>query len=140
MVAAAPKEGVLKPWVAFLLFAGVIAAMALVMIMSGRTSLYRQMPLPYSPDVLAVRAAETTRKLGYNQPPTDTAHGFFLDDDYLAYRTPEIHRPLVGRNSEPDNPQRSTSGIARALATLNRAIAGGLRSQTHRTMCQAWCA
>src|SRR5688572_20414566 len=63
MVAAAPKAGTLKPWVATSLLGCVLAGLTLVMLFSGKTSLYRRVPLPFSPDVLAARAQEMTRRL-----------------------------------------------------------------------------
>jgi hypothetical protein len=107
MVAAAPKEGILKPWVAVSLLVWVIAAVALVMIMSGRISLYRRTPLPYSPDVLAVRAEEMTRRLGYDARPTDTAHGFLLDYEYLHY--------LYARDPSPARWEKLRTGQPAAL-------------------------
>jgi hypothetical protein len=85
MVAAAPKEGTLKPWVAVSLLACVLAGLALIMLLSGETSLYRRASLPFPPEVLAARAQEVTRRLGHDAQPTDTARGFFLDYRYLRY-------------------------------------------------------
>ncbi|HEX8456573.1 MAG TPA: serine/threonine-protein kinase [Pyrinomonadaceae bacterium] len=85
MVAAAPKQGSLRPPVAVALLLGVVCAIAFSVLMSGRVSLHRFVPLKKSPDDLAERAREITRRAGYSEPPLDTAHGFLGDYEYLTY-------------------------------------------------------
>ncbi|HEV2913190.1 MAG TPA: protein kinase [Pyrinomonadaceae bacterium] len=85
MVAAAPKEGALRPAVALALLASVFGLFALVSFLSGRVALYRMVPLEKSPEVLRERAREVAKKLGYTNPPTDTAYGIYPDRGYLNY-------------------------------------------------------
>jgi predicted Ser/Thr protein kinase len=86
MVAGAPKEGSLRPAVAASLLASVFVGLALVMFLSGRSSLHRLAPLDKSSEVLRERAGEIARGFGY--APTeaaDFAYGFDVDREYLAY-------------------------------------------------------
>ena len=85
MVAAAPKEGALKPVVAVALLAGVLVMLAVGSFLSSQTALYRMVPLEKSPEVLRERAREVARKLGYTDAPADSAYGLYPDRDYLDY-------------------------------------------------------
>ena len=63
------------------------------------------MDLPYSPEVLAQRARDITRQLGYSTPPVDTAANFEYDGDYLQHldhaggEHPDWNKVLNGRPS-----------------------------------------
>ena len=85
MVAAAPKRGSLRPWVAAALLAGVFAGFALVILLSGRNSLYRLAPLERSADDLRRRAGEVARRLGHDGPVADTVHGFAVDYELIDH-------------------------------------------------------
>jgi serine/threonine-protein kinase len=85
MVAAAPKEGALRPAVAAALLAGVLGLLALNCFLSGQVALYRMIPLEKSPEVLKERAREVAKRLGYTDAPTDSAYGVYPDRDYLQY-------------------------------------------------------
>ncbi|HEV2802718.1 MAG TPA: serine/threonine-protein kinase [Pyrinomonadaceae bacterium] len=85
MVAAAPKQGSLRPPVAVALLAAVLCAIAFAVLMSGRVSLHRFVPLKKSPDDLKERAREIAERAGYTEQPIDTAHGFLEDYEYLNY-------------------------------------------------------
>jgi predicted Ser/Thr protein kinase len=85
VVAAAAKEGALRPWVAAALLASVLAGVAAAVLLSGRAMLHRHAALAKPPEALRVRAEEIVRRLGYADPPADTAHGFGRAGDYLQY-------------------------------------------------------
>ncbi len=85
MVAAAPMEGVMRPAVALGLLASVLALLGLVCFLSKDVFLYRQTPMEKSADVLQERASEITKRLGYTEPPTDSAYGIGTDRSYLQY-------------------------------------------------------
>lgn len=85
MVAAAPKQGGLKPAVAITLLGAVIVMVALISFFSRYTALYRKVPLNKSPEVLRDRAAELVRKFGYTAEPGDSAYGMGIDRAYLGY-------------------------------------------------------
>jgi serine/threonine-protein kinase len=99
MVAAAPKEGSLRPWVALLCLLAILGAVAFRCFISDRVSLLPLVSPRKSPEVLADRAADLARRMGYANPPADAAYGLDVDHDYLEYleerdRTPERWRRL----------------------------------------------
>ena len=85
MVAAAPKQGGLKPAVAVALLASVIVMLAAVCFFSRYTALYRKIPLNKSPEVLRDRAAELVKKFGYTAPAGDSTYGMGIDREYLNH-------------------------------------------------------
>ncbi|HKR00095.1 MAG TPA: serine/threonine-protein kinase, partial [Pyrinomonadaceae bacterium] len=85
MVAAAPKEGVLRPAVAFTFLLTVLLGLTLAVLLSKKVFLHRHVPLEKSSDVLKDRAGEITKRLGYTAAPADTEYKFFYDIDYLFY-------------------------------------------------------
>jgi serine/threonine-protein kinase len=85
MVAAAPKEGALRPAVAVSLLAALLALLGAVCFLSKDVALYRQVPLDKSPEVLRDRAAELVKRLGYGDEPADSAYGMGVDREYLNY-------------------------------------------------------
>jgi serine/threonine-protein kinase len=101
MVAAAPKEGLLKPAVAVSLLAGILLAMAAVVVLSEKTQLQRRVPLEKSPEALQERARTILAKFGYADPPLDSTYGLGADTQYLRYaeRNPPLLRELS--NSQP---------------------------------------
>lgn len=85
MVAAAPKQGGLKPGIAISLVAAVVVMVGMVSFFSRYTALYRKVPLNKSPEVLRDRSAELVKKFGYTATPGDSAYGMGLDRAYLRY-------------------------------------------------------
>ncbi|HKG23406.1 MAG TPA: serine/threonine-protein kinase [Blastocatellia bacterium] len=85
MVAAAPKEGALRPRVALSCLVGVFACFAAVVLLSGRVMLHNRAGLNKPPEALAERASLIINRLGYTEPPVDTAHGFSLDEGFVQY-------------------------------------------------------
>ncbi len=85
MVAAAPKEGVLRPGIAFALLATTLVLLTVAVWLAGKVMLYRRVPLDKPPDVLQERAREIIRNAGYTDPPIDSEYGFFTNYSYLDY-------------------------------------------------------
>jgi hypothetical protein len=85
MVAAAPKEGVLKPGIAIAFLTSVIVGAVLVFILSGKAMLHRRVPLGKSAEILKERAIDVVERLGYTDPPADYAYGFLRNSGYLQY-------------------------------------------------------
>ena len=85
MVAAAPKEGTLRPPIAAALLASVLLGLTLIVILSGKVMLHTLVPLRKSPDVLTDRATTIINKLGYTAPPAESVFGFGRDVEYLRY-------------------------------------------------------
>jgi predicted Ser/Thr protein kinase len=85
MVAAAPREGFLKPAVAVSLLAAIVIAAFAVVLMCEKISLHRQVPLEKSPEALQERARTIVNRLGYTEPATDSTYGLGTDGEYLRY-------------------------------------------------------
>ncbi len=94
MVAAAPKKGALSPRVALGLFSGVVACFAFLVYFSDPVKVNRWLPLEKSPDVLLERAKSITKRLGYPDPPADSAYDFDSFRFYSSY---------VRRNQQSDS-------------------------------------
>jgi serine/threonine-protein kinase len=85
MVAAAPKEGILRPAIAGALFASFMVLLALSCWLTRYTAAYRLAQLDEPPEVLRSHAREVIRKLGYTDAPLDRADGVILKQDYIRY-------------------------------------------------------
>ncbi|HEX5873523.1 MAG TPA: protein kinase [Pyrinomonadaceae bacterium] len=85
MVAAAPKQGGLKPAIAISLLASVVVFAAAIAFLSRDITLYRMVPLNKSPEVLRDRSTELLKKFGYTGSAADSAYGMGLDREYLNY-------------------------------------------------------
>jgi serine/threonine-protein kinase len=84
MVAAAPKQGSLRPAVAVSLLAATLVLIALALWLGDKALLHRRVPLEKSAQGLKERGAEVAKKFGYDSV-TDSAYGFFVHGDYLNY-------------------------------------------------------
>jgi serine/threonine-protein kinase len=85
MVAAAPTEGALKPAVAVGLLAVFLVLLGVTCWMTKYAFVYRLSPPNESPEVLRARARDLIKKLGYSDPPLDSADGIVLRQDYPKY-------------------------------------------------------
>jgi serine/threonine-protein kinase len=85
MVAAAAKVGDLRPAVAWAYLLPALAGLVLVAHLAGTTTLIGRLRPGKAPEVLAERARELLATMGYTETPADTALGFDLDFEYLAY-------------------------------------------------------
>ena len=85
MVAAAPKEGALRPAVAALCLAAVLGALVFLCVASKDVSLLRIVSPNTPPEVLADRAGGIVKRLGYAEPPADAAYDFEIDHDYISH-------------------------------------------------------
>jgi protein kinase-like protein len=104
MVAAAPKQGALRPAVAALCFAAVIFALIFISVASQKASLLSIVSPKKSPEALAERAGEIAKRAGYTEPPVDKAYDFDIDYDYIDYiydqdKSPERWQRL--KNHQP---------------------------------------
>ncbi|HEX7313138.1 MAG TPA: serine/threonine-protein kinase [Pyrinomonadaceae bacterium] len=84
MVAAAPKQGSLRPAVALALAGGALALFALCFAISGRVYLHTHVPMEKSAEALRDRASEIARKFGY-ESATDSFWGFNHNVEYMNY-------------------------------------------------------
>jgi serine/threonine protein kinase len=85
MVAAAGEKEGLHPAIAWLCLLLTVAGLGATAFLSNKINLPNFVPLPYSSDVLAARARDVARQLGYSATPVDTAYGFGTSTEYLDY-------------------------------------------------------
>ena len=85
MVAAAGEKEGLHPAIAWLCLFLTVAGLGAIAFLSNKINLPNFVPLPYSSDVLAARARDVTRQLGYSATPVDAAYGFTTSTEYLDY-------------------------------------------------------
>jgi len=85
MIAAAGETSAFSPAIGLSLFAAVIVGILAVALLSDRTLLIAKIPMEKSVDALEDRAREVVAKLGYTDKPADTARGFLVLGDYIAY-------------------------------------------------------
>lgn len=85
MVAAAPKEGALKPYVAVLALAALIGIFVFEILVSNRTRIERTVPLNKPPEVLTEQAREIIESLGYSTSTLDYAAGFASDTSFVSH-------------------------------------------------------
>lgn len=76
MVAAAPKEGGLRPAVAVAMLGAFLVGLAFVTFFANRVGLFGYAPLEKSPDVLREHAREVIRAAGVTAPATDHTYWF----------------------------------------------------------------
>jgi serine/threonine-protein kinase len=92
MVAAARKEGSLKPALAVLLLAAALSTFVLCFVLSGAVYLHRRVPMEKSAQALQDRAGEVAKKFGYDAV-TDYAASFNANIEYLSYVRTEDQSP-----------------------------------------------
>src|SRR5688572_2351908 len=85
MVAAAPKAGALRPPLAVASLAGVVACLLWIFLSSFATRGERNIPLEKPPEVLAERAREIVKSLGYTDTPVAQAYGFMPDISFALH-------------------------------------------------------
>jgi len=93
MVAAASREGALKPPVAIALLATVVVAFLAVVLISDKVQFHRLISLEKSPEALKERARTVVRRLGITEQPADSVYGLGLKGDTLSYlveKKPEL--------------------------------------------------
>ena len=93
MVAAAPKQGVLRPAMAFALLASFAAMLALSCWLSKYAEAYSLTPLDESPEVLRSKARDLTKQLGYTTAALDSADGIVIKQEYLRYIAAQDQSP-----------------------------------------------
>ena len=74
---------------------GTLAGFAAVWILSARLEVVNRVPLENSPDVLAARARDIARSLGYRDRSSTTASGFRYEDGLLTYFRGHTHGAAV---------------------------------------------
>src|SRR6266478_6309550 len=85
MVAAAGQSEGMRPILAVSLLAITTLGLLALLFMADRYKLHNRVPLDNPPEVLAARAREVVRQLGYTEPYADEAHSFSLQVDFLNH-------------------------------------------------------
>ena len=85
MVAAAPKEGALRPAVAVAMLGSFLVGLVFVIIFANKAVLLGYAPLNKSPDVLREHAREVIRAAGVMAPATDHTYWFAESTSPLRY-------------------------------------------------------
>ncbi len=85
MVAAAPKQGILRPQIAIALFASMLILLAIALWMTRFTTVYRMTSLDKPPAALRAHARDVVSRLGYPENPADSVDGIVLKRNYLEY-------------------------------------------------------
>ncbi len=99
MVAAAGATEGMRPRLAIALLAITTLGLLALLFMADRYKLHNRVPLDNPPEVLAARAREIVRQLGYAEPYADEAYSFRVGMDFLNYtqehrKTPDRWRVL----------------------------------------------
>ncbi len=85
MIAAAGAEGTLRPATAWVVLGALVAGIALLAWLAGRTALHRMIPFDRPPAVLVDRAQDVLRKAGLTERPEDRAFGISRNEDVLGW-------------------------------------------------------
>jgi serine/threonine-protein kinase len=85
MVAAAGEQSALRPIVGLGLLAFTLIMLAGLAAASQRYSIVHRIPMPRSIDWLNDRGQEILERLGYEDRPFSSAHGWAFSRDYFAY-------------------------------------------------------
>jgi serine/threonine-protein kinase len=97
MVAAAGDKAGLRPRAAIAWLAGILAGLALVMLLERSMNLLTRIPFDHSPEVLAEKASEILPRLGYADRPVSSAYGFAYIGGVARYLLRNGSGPLQDR-------------------------------------------
>jgi serine/threonine protein kinase len=106
MVAAAGETEGARPRVALSLLGAVVIALIAFLLASDRYKLHNIVPLGNPPEVLAARAREILKQLGYTEPYADEAYSFEVDSGYIDYireHDKSAHRWNALASGQPDS-------------------------------------
>jgi serine/threonine-protein kinase len=84
LVAQAGDVDAIRPVVAWFALAAAAVALSSIVVLAGKSQLSQLVDLEKPPQVLAERAQEIVRGLGYADPPLDRATGLWYWEPYLA--------------------------------------------------------
>ena len=130
MVAAAGEEGALSPVKAGVLFAATVVLVGAVLGLGRRATDQGLAPFPKSPEVLADRARELAKNLGYTAEPADSAWWWERQSDYLSYRAARERSPSWWRSLATTEPHpwlfwyRESPGFLVPVATMGGTAVG----------------
>jgi hypothetical protein len=82
MVAASGSTGGIRPWIAWACLAFIILGIG-ASIVFRRNALYRRIPVEKKPDVMAEKAQDILKSIGYPDPPADSAYRYAANITYF---------------------------------------------------------
>jgi predicted Ser/Thr protein kinase len=85
MVAAAGEKEGFRPALAWSLLLAILAGLVAVAFLADRATTVGLIPLPISTDVLAAKARDFARQIGYLAPPADTSYGLGGWSSYIDH-------------------------------------------------------
>jgi serine/threonine-protein kinase len=85
MVAAAGEGIGLAPRFAVPLLAAVVLGVAAYYVLGVRNSALERVQPPYSPEVLSQKARDVIQRLGFTDPPADSAYEYYWNNAYVNY-------------------------------------------------------
>ena len=85
MVAASGEKTGLRPAIAIALLAAIIVGFGLLAVMGEKAGWKAQLLRQSPPDTMKSKAQETIRRLGYTEPPVDTAFGYQRDGSFIDW-------------------------------------------------------
>jgi serine/threonine-protein kinase len=90
MVAASgPTEG-LRPRTAVTLAAGIAVGLLALVLLTPKVRMLSQLPLEYPPEVLAEKARDIARSLGYTERAAESVRGLAYNGDHVGYLKTKI--------------------------------------------------
>jgi serine/threonine protein kinase len=105
MVAASEDTGALSVRMSVVSMAVVVVGLLASLLLSGKSSILRLTPFPYSYEILAQKARDIAARLGYTDPPADRIFSFQYDTDYQNWaRTnlkPDLFRAQIAQGRPP---------------------------------------
>ena len=100
VVADSGPVGALRPRVAMTWLACAAIALAIALILTPQTQMVAMLPFGDSPEVLASRARDLLRELGYSDANQESAFGFDRDNAYLQYVRQTMTESGMSRHAE----------------------------------------
>ena len=139
LVARAGARGELNPAIAMAYLVALLAGMAAIWFISGRTSLVNVVPMPTPPAELVATARATLASIGYAKPAGSVAYGFDSDAQYFRFveTTQQGTGSLEGDRCRgagagavlvPREPRRARAGQRRHRRRRRRSAAGPWRA------------
>ena len=86
----------MRPAVAVALLLAIGLGLIGVLVLTEHTQMVSMVPMENPPEVLASKARDIVRSLGYGGSPADVAYGFRHERGYLEYMAPRISRDRSG--------------------------------------------
>jgi hypothetical protein len=85
MVAASGSREGLKPWIAWACLAFILVGIVTVVLAKWQTDLFQRIPVEKPPEVLAEKARDILRDIGYPDPPADRVFRYAGNSAYFQY-------------------------------------------------------